>query len=176
MRQFLLGVILAVIVVVIALPLGAILYIRSGNVPVATTAPPFPMERTLAQTALKARIARDAPKSSPVPATPENLMEGAKLYREYCSVCHGVKGAAPSPTALGMNPPPPQLFQKKGVTDDPVGETYWKVSNGIRLTGMPGYGQSLSSTQLWQVCQMLANANRLEPGTEALLAAEPQEK
>jgi len=26
-------------------------------------------------------------------------------------------------------------FKGKGVTDDPAGVTYWKVANGIRLTG-----------------------------------------
>jgi mono/diheme cytochrome c family protein len=173
--KFLLGLFLGVLI----LPVLAFLYIRSGYVPVATAAPPFPMERTLVGAALHARISREAPKSPSASApqpTPENLMEGAKLYREYCAVCHGVKGAAPTPTALGMYPPPPQLFLKKGVTDDPVGETYWKVSNGIRLTGMPAYGQSLSDTQIWQISQMLKNANRLEPGTQALLSIEPPAK
>jgi hypothetical protein len=40
-------------------------------------------------------------------------------------------------TSKGMYPQPPELFKGKGVTDDPAGETYWKVANGIRLTGMP---------------------------------------
>jgi thiosulfate dehydrogenase len=48
-----------------------------------------------------------------------------------------------------------------GVTDDPAGVTYWKVANGIRLTGMPGYSGSLSSDQMWQVSLLLANADKL---------------
>src|ERR1035441_1884497 len=39
--------------------------------------------------------------------------------------------ALPTPTAKGMYPPPPQLMYGKGVTDDKVGETHWKVANGI---------------------------------------------
>jgi len=31
----------------------------------------------------------------------------------------------------------PSFSKVKGVSDDPAGETYWKVANGIRLTGMP---------------------------------------
>jgi hypothetical protein len=42
------------------------------------------------------------------------------------------------------------------VTDDPVGETYWKVSNGIRLTGMPAFFGSLTDEQLCHVSQLLA--------------------
>jgi hypothetical protein len=53
------------------------------------------------------------------------------------------------------------LFKGHGVTDDPVGETYWKISNGIRLTGMPAYTNSLSQTETWQVSLLLANADKL---------------
>jgi len=37
------------------------------------------------------------------------------------------------------------------VSDDEPGETYWKVANGIRLTGMPAYKNVLTDTQMWQV-------------------------
>jgi thiosulfate dehydrogenase len=47
-----------------------------------------------------------------------------------------------------MYPKPPQLFHGKGVTDDPVSESYWKVANGIRLTGMPAFKTKLSDTQV----------------------------
>jgi hypothetical protein len=60
-----------------------------------------------------------------------------------------------------MYPRPPQLFKGHGVTDDPVGETYWKVANGIRLTGMSAYTNSLSQTEMWQVSLLLANADKL---------------
>ena len=56
------------------------------------------------------------------------------------------------------------------VTRDPPGKTYWKVSNGIRLTGMPSFHESLSSTQMWQVSVMLANADKLPAPVNALLS------
>jgi mono/diheme cytochrome c family protein len=49
------------------------------------------------------------------------------------------------------------------VTDDPVGESFWKVKNGIRLSGMPGFKQSLSEAQMWQVSALLAKADQLPP-------------
>ena len=61
-----------------------------------------------------------------------------------------------------MFPLPPQLFDKDDmVTDDPAGVTYWKVANGIRMTGMPGFGEMLTPTQMWQVSQLLAHADKL---------------
>jgi mono/diheme cytochrome c family protein len=56
-----------------------------------------------------------------------------------------------------------------GVTDDPAGETYWKIANGIRLTGMPGFKDSLSETQMWQMAVLLANADKLPPSVTAVL-------
>jgi mono/diheme cytochrome c family protein len=98
------------------------------------------------------------------------MLAGARIYREQCSVCHGLSGQPETPIAKGMFPRPPQLFTGHGVTDDPPGETYWKAANGIRLTGMPGYKGSLTDTQLWQVSVMLANADKLSPAAKAAVA------
>ena len=62
---------------------------------------------------------------------------------------------------MGMFPKPPQLLQGHCVTDGPVGETSWKVKNGIRMTGMPAFVQSLSERQLWQVSLLPAQADKL---------------
>jgi mono/diheme cytochrome c family protein len=49
------------------------------------------------------------------------------------------------------------------VSDDPPGETYWKAANGIRLTGMPAFKDTLTDTQIWQVSLLLANADKPLP-------------
>jgi len=167
MRGFFAGLILGIVL----LPAAAFLFIWLGHAPVATAAPPLPLERKLAGMALRARIEREAPKSSPVPVAEVNLIAGARTYREYCAVCHGTAGEPRTATAKGMFPRPPQLLQGKGVTDDPVGETYWKAANGIRLTGMPAYRGSLNDDQLWQVSQLLANADKLPQSARAILQA-----
>jgi thiosulfate dehydrogenase len=158
------------IIGVLLLPVLAFLYIMLGYAPVATAAPPLPLERTVTSYALKARIAREAPKTSPVAADEPNLLAGAHTYRDHCAVCHGTAGETKTATAKGMFPKPPQLFRGKGVTDDPVGETFWKASNGIRLTGMPAYQGSLSDEQLWQVSQLLANADKLPQSVKDVMA------
>jgi thiosulfate dehydrogenase len=84
-------------------------------------------------------------------------------------MCHGLPAHTDYATAKGMFPKPPQLFKGHGVTDDPVGETFWKVANGIRLTGMPAYTGSLSDNEIWQVSLMLANADKLSQQVRATL-------
>ena len=47
------------------------------------------------------------------------------------------------------------------VTDDPEGVTYWKVTHGIRLSGMPGFAGTLSDTERWQLTLLVAHADKL---------------
>lgn len=148
---------------------GVWYYFTSGRAPVAVADPPMPLEKRLTRAALHARL--DAQKSlNPiVPADEANFLAGAEVYRKNCAVCHGLPGQAQTAIAQGMYPKPPALFRGKGVTDDPAGETYWKATNGIRLTGMPGFKGRLSETQLWQVSQLLANADKISPAVKAAL-------
>ena len=57
-----------------------------------------------------------------------------------------------------------------GVSDDEVGETYWKVDKGIRLTGMPSFQNNLSSAEMWQVSWLMKSADKpLSPEVQATL-------
>jgi thiosulfate dehydrogenase len=165
MKAFFAGLILGAILAV----LGVVGYFLSGKAPVATSASPIPFEKFLAGRALHAKITQEMPKSVPIPVDEPNLLAGARVYRDNCAVCHGLPGQPATAIAQGMFPKPPELLRGKGVTDDPAGETYWKVVNGIRLSGMPGFRQSLSDTQAWQVSILLANANKLPGSAQAEL-------
>ncbi len=163
-RQFIFGFITALALIAV----GGLSYVALGLAPVATASAPLPLEKLITGIALKARVSKEAPKLSPIPASDEAYTAGVRLYRNNCAVCHGLPGQDQTPIAKGEFPKPPELFKGKGVTDDPVGVTYWKVANGIRLTGMPGFSGSLSNEQMWQVTLLLSNADKL-PAT--LLAA-----
>jgi mono/diheme cytochrome c family protein len=110
---------------------------------------------------LNAKIDKEAPKTPPFQASKDDFLSGAHLYREHCALCHGLPGEPKTFTAQGMYPRPPQLFKGTGVTDDPAGESYWKIANGIRLTGMPAYKKTLSEKEMWQVSQLVALADKL---------------
>jgi mono/diheme cytochrome c family protein len=157
MRQFLFGLIAALLLIAA----GALGYVALGLAPVATASTPLPFEKRITGMALNARVNKEAPKSSPISASNEVYAAGARIYRNNCAVCHGLPGQDQTAIAKGEFPKPPDLFMGKGVTDDPAGVTYWKVANGIRLTGMPGFTGSLSSEQMWQVSLFLANADKL---------------
>lgn len=164
--KFILGVIIGLLII----PCVVYCYFRFGYAPVATGAPAMPFEKKFASMGLHARMNKEYPRTAPIQGNEENYMAGAHIYRENCAVCHGVAGQPATSVSKGMYPRPPQLFQHHGVTDDPPGETYWKVSNGIRMTGMPSFHQSLSTTQMWQVSLMLADADKLPADVKELIS------
>jgi len=169
MSKFLIGLVLGLIVV----PVCVYFYFSSGSAPVATAATPMPFEKTLARMALHARMDKEMPKSVPIAADEAAFVAGAKIYKDNCAVCHGLPGAPQTAIAKGMFPKPPMLMKGTGVTDDPAQETYWKVAGGIRMTGMPGFDKTLSTTQMWQVSLLLANADKLPPAAQEALSAAP---
>jgi hypothetical protein len=159
----LLGFLLAIVVVVVAVAL----YFKWGSPPVATADKPFPFEKTIVSVPMGARIDREMKK--PPFGTSEDVFEGgATVYKHDCAPCHGTPGHD-VPYAKYMYPVAPQLWKKHargnvvGVSDDEPGETYWKVANGLRLTGMPAYNHVLSDTQMWQVTLLLKNADQQLP-------------
>jgi mono/diheme cytochrome c family protein len=159
------------IVAIVALALGGYVFIRAGGMPMATSAPPLPLEKTVASLALAASYGNTAQQKSPFQADEANLLAGARSYKERCAACHGAPHAPPPAIAKGMFPPPPQLFeQQQLVTGDPEGITFWKVSNGIRMTGMPAFQHILSDPERWQVTMLVAHADRLPARVVASLA------
>jgi mono/diheme cytochrome c family protein len=164
MGRILLGLVLGVILV----PAAVLAWLRFGAVPVAVSDPPLPQERLITHVPLNARIEHEMVKTPPVEVDEDNLVAGAQIYRDQCAACHGFHGK-PSSFGAHMYPPAPSLWEKHhnsevvGVSDDPPGETYWKVANGIRLTGMPSYKSILGDTQMWQVSLLLANADKPLP-------------
>jgi len=171
MKRLLEGFVLGVLATVLLAAAGIYAYFERGMAPVATSAPPMPFEKKLARMALHARLAREMPDKAPIALDEGNLVAGARVYLQHCAVCHGLPGGQQTAIAEGEFPKPPHLFRGKGVTDDTAGETYWKVANGIRLTGMPGFDKSLSTDQMWQVSLLLATADKLPASAAAALAS-----
>jgi thiosulfate dehydrogenase len=166
MRSFLLGVLVALVAAVG----GAGYYVLSGRAPVAVADPAFPFEKNLAEAALDAHIEHQPAREPPFGADDATLAAGARVYRTHCAGCHNLPGQPQTTIGPNLYPPAPELFKGQGVTDDPVFESYWKVANGIRLTGMPAFKTRLTEAELWQVSQLVARANQLPDSARKLLA------
>src|SRR5712691_1400343 len=165
------GLVLGILVAVLLIAVGVFFYFSSGRAPVATSASPMPFEKRLAQMGLHAYLNKLPHPEPQVPADEVNLIAGAKIYKEHCAICHGLPNEPKTAVAQGMFPAPPQLFHGVGVTDDDAWESYWKVENGIRMSGMPGFKGQLTETQIWQVTVLVKNADKMPESVKKELAA-----
>lgn len=167
-----------VIVGILLFPAGIFVWFSRGKVPVSVSDPPIPYESTLTQIPLHKRIGKELIQMPAVQPTEANYVAGAKVYARYCAVCHGFHGKS-APLGERMYPVAPPLWEKHrnspavGVSDDQPGETYWKIANGIRLTGMPEFRTLLSDEEMWQGSVLLSNADKpLPPAVLSILRGE----
>ena len=165
------GLIVGIVLGVLLVAGSVYLYFSTGRAPVATSAPPMPMEKTFARIGLHAYLEKLPHPEPQVPVDEVNLIAGAKVYKEQCATCHGLPGEPKGVIAMGMYPAPPQLFHGTGVTDDDAWESFWKAENGIRMTGMPGFKGQLTETQIWQVTVLVKNADKISDAVKKELAA-----
>jgi mono/diheme cytochrome c family protein len=171
-------IILGIVIGLVLAPCIVLGWFKWGNPPVAVADKPLPFERNIVAVPMHARIDREMVKDPPIQPDEQNFIAGAHIYQEQCAACHGFHGKS-SDFAAHMFPRAPQLWTPHrngkvvGVSDDPPGETFWKVANGIRLTGMPSYKTILNDTQMWQVTLLLANADKpLPPEAAAIVSGQ----
>ena len=164
LKAFFIGVIIALLAVA-----GCIYVILGhGVIPAGADSGPVPLEKWAARRSLHATISQEAPKTpNPVQLTDADLIAGIQLYGQHCAICHGTADgdASASPVAKGEYPRPPQLATH-GVEDDSEGETYWKIDHGIRWTGMPAWGSTLSEQQMWTLALFLKHMDKLSPAAQ----------
>lgn len=76
---------------------------------------------------------------NPVEATELNIAEARDHFADHCAVCHANNGSGDTQIGAGLYPPPPDMRDSatQSLTD---GELFYIIKNGIRFTGMPGWG------------------------------------
>src|SRR5579885_2629336 len=158
MRAFILGIIVTLVLLFVA----GLLIAQFGLFPTRADATPPAFERRIAMSALDASMDRHAPRlTNPVPATDENLIDGAKLYTMNCALCHGTLDYKPSLLEHSMYPPPPQLILDP--LDDPEWHIYYAIQTGVRYTGMPAWNKAMSGQDMWKVTAFLSRIDKLPP-------------
>ena len=127
---------------------------RLGAVPVQADVAPSRLEARLLGSVLHASVSRQAPTgANPIPASEENLIAGAKLFRQMCSRCHGAGNQSDNAYGQSFYPPAPQLFISRTPYSD--NEIFWIVKHGIRNTAMPAWSKLLSDEEIWQIATLL---------------------
>jgi predicted CXXCH cytochrome family protein len=123
-------------VVILGAIYGAIV-IRRGF---STRDEPSYLERVVARAARNLAIPGHAKKeTNPWKATPDTLKEARDIFTDRCASCHGTDGSGQTTVGRNLYPKPPDLRAPltQGLTD---GQIHYIIENGVRLTGMPAWG------------------------------------
>lgn len=161
MKKFLLGVLVAIVVVTA----GAYFYLRLGFLDPRASQQPSKFEIEMAMKFLDASVGRRAPqRQNPMAANIKNLSTGLHIYETHCAVCHGDSANPHSAVGLSLYPPAPQFLED--APDMPENQNFYIIENGVRWTGMPGWNKVLSENEIWNLTSFLAHIQDLPPAVE----------
>lgn len=106
----------------------------------STRSAPSYVESSLAMTMRDMAIpSRYKNMPNPVAATPGVIQAGMAHWADHCATCHANNGSGDTMYGRTMYPRPPDMRQKE-TQEMSNGELYYTIKNGIRLSGMPAFG------------------------------------
>jgi mono/diheme cytochrome c family protein len=137
----------------VALFVAASFYVQG----ISTRTEPTSLETRIARTARHYLIPAQArATANPVPASPEVLIEGMAHFADHCAICHGNDGKGDASYGRKMFPRAPDMTAAatQSLSD---GELFWIIENGVRLTGMPGFGDDdpANDAETWELVHFI---------------------
>jgi thiosulfate dehydrogenase len=161
------GLVLGILLTVAALAFGLYQGAKNGYIYLGADRKPSFAESTFAMSVLDASIERNSPNLvNPMSSTEENIEAGAKAYLAHCAGCHGVPANPDSVFAQSFYPPVPEFFKEP--PDMSERQNFYIVKHGIRWTGMPSFGATLTDAQTWQTVTFLSHVTSLSPATRKI--------
>lgn len=127
-------------------------------------------------------------RTNPVPLTPDVLAEARAHFADHCAVCHGNDGKGRTAMGPRFYPKVPDMAlpETQAMSD---GEIFATIENGVRLTGMPGWGNGTAESAYgsWTLVHFIrhlpkitpeeiAEMEKLNPKPPAVVLAEREEE
>ena len=134
---------------------GGLLFVYSGLYNIAADEPHWNVTRWL----LEKTQERSVEVRSGEVAVPsdldsdERIRAGATSYASMCEICHLAPGVQPTPLHTGLRPSPP-VFARQVSQHSPE-YLFWAVKHGIKMTGMPAWGETHGDEELWDIVAFL---------------------
>jgi mono/diheme cytochrome c family protein len=121
----------------LAVVVGGLWFLKDG---ISALPQPSAIETSVARRLRALGIPRAAvARQNPVPASEEVVAEGMAHIADHCASCHANNGSGD--TEMGRNLYPKAPDMRLAATQDlSDGSLFYIIENGVRLTGMPGWG------------------------------------
>lgn len=109
---------------------------------------------------------------NPVPLTPEVLASARAHFADHCASCHGNDGRGQTSIGRNLYPKSPDMTlpPTQGLSD---GEIFGIIENGIRLTGMPAWGDGTAESKKasWELVHLVRHFPKITTEELAEMAA-----
>ena len=128
----------------------AIIFISTGIYNVSVTSPdPRPLRWIFSRT--RDNSVEHHAKGIAVPPLSDSLTinGGFSHYEDMCVGCHGAPGIERSEIGKGLYPHGPDLVHSAKEMEP--AKLFWVVKNGIKSTGIPGFGLTHSDRKIWAI-------------------------
>jgi len=100
--------------------------------------------------------------ANPVAPTTEVITEALEHYADHCAPCHGNNGSGDTEIGRRMYPRVPDMraAATQSLSD---GELFSIIEHGVRLTGMPGWGDGTpeSERESWALVHFIRRLSKL---------------
>jgi len=155
-------VVIVVLVEIVVVAAAFLIGMYSGVYDVAATVPHLgitswvfstTMDRSVRHNAAGISVSEDYKNANPA--------EGYERYHQMCEGCHGGPGIKQGEIGAGLNPLPQWLVD--AAPDWTPAEVYWIVKNGVKMTGMPGFGASYDDKKLWSIAAFVKRLPDMTP-------------
>ena len=153
------GVIVAVVVLGITMLLSMV---RNGF---SSMDEPSAMEAVMATTMRRMAVPSDLKDTkNPLVLTPELLAEGRAHFADHCAGCHGNDGKGQTSMGPKFYPKVPDMT-KEETQSQSDGALFATIENGIRLTGMPAFGNGTAESAYgsWGLVHFIRHLPKLTP-------------
>jgi cytochrome c553 len=101
---------------------------------------------------------------NPLPLTPEVLTEATAHFADHCATCHGNDGKGQTEMGRHLYPKAPDMTlpETQNLSD---GEIFATIENGVRMTGMPGWGEGTAESAYgsWTLVHFVRHLPKLTP-------------
>jgi mono/diheme cytochrome c family protein len=153
------------LVVLAAVVVGAVLFARTLRYGFSARDEPTRLERLGATAMRRWAVPADlAKRKNPVPLTPEVMTEARAHFADHCAYCHGNDGKGRTQVGQNLYPRAPDmtLAETQRQTD---GALFATIENGIRLTGMPAWGNGTAESAYgsWTLVHFIRHLPQITP-------------
>ena len=154
----------AAIAIALIVPLGVYSFVRSGLFNASASRPHTKFTEWITHETMIHSVRRHAEGIElPERITRADVLAGFCTYETHCVACHGASAVAREQWVGGMEPSPPYLLDTTSRWEPQ--QLFWIVKNGIKMTGMPSWRDSMGDPQIWDVVAFLEAMRRLPPQT-----------